>query len=60
MEVLRCMLRALRAAVQVLGERDLFYEQVREAFIETFNFRGERGGAGGRAGGPGSVLCCSP
>jgi brefeldin A-resistance guanine nucleotide exchange factor 1 len=27
---------------EVLGERDLFYEQVRQAFIETFLFRGGR------------------
>ncbi len=25
---------------EVLGERDLFYEQVRQAFIETFMFKG--------------------
>lgn len=42
---LRCCPGLAKPSIgEILGERDAFYEDVRTAFMETFDFRGELGG----------------
>jgi hypothetical protein len=47
---LRCCPGLAKGGIgEILGERDDFYEQVREAFMQTFDFTGERGAGGQRS-----------